>query len=445
MSTRRTIDVDERLPVLQTLPLSLQHLFAMFGATVLVPVLTGFDPSVALFSGGVGTLLYMMATRGKVPAYLGSSFAVISGLALVNKTWGDPHAAMTGALALGVLYICISLLIGVIGTGWLDRLFPPVVIGSVVIVIGLGLAGVAVQMAGFGPSTTIKIPPELQTRWMLTAAVTLAMVAIGSVWFRGFLGVIPVLIGIVTGYLFGLAMGLVDFKPVADAQWLAVPHFVFPSLSKSFTAKGLSAALLLAPIAVVLITEHIGHLLVTNKIVGRDFTKDPGLHRSLLGDGLACTFASLVGGPPATTYGENLGVMAITRVFSVWVLGGAACIAISLSFVQKLGALIQTIPTAVMGGVSIALFGVIAAAGTRLFVEAKVDFSDKRNLVLASVIMVLGVGGSKITIGHFEVDQMTLATAVGIVLNLLLPRTATSPASPAPASAEPTKAELGPV
>ncbi len=413
---RRTIDVDERLPILQTLPLSLQHLFAMFGATVLVPILTGFDPSVALFSGGVGTLLYIAATKGKVPAYLGSSFAVIAGLATVNKGWGDPHAAMTGALALGLVYVAVSLVIGRIGIGWLDRIFPPVVIGSVVIVIGLGLAGVAVQMAGL--SANPRIPAGLETRWLLTAAFTVAVVVLGSCWLRGFLGVIPVLIGIVSGYLFGLAMGLVDFSKVAAASWFDVPRFVTPA----FSEKGLQAAVLIAPIALVLITEHIGHLLVTNKIVERDFTKDPGLHRSLLGDGLACTFASLVGAPPATTYGENIGVMAITRVFSVWVLGGAALIAISLSFIQKLGALIQTIPEAVMGGVSIALFGVIAAAGTRLFVEAKVDFSEKRNLMLASVIMVLGVGGSKVHLGGFELDQMTLATLVGIGLNLLLPQ-----------------------
>ncbi|MBI5548937.1 MAG: uracil permease, partial [Deltaproteobacteria bacterium] len=368
-ATRRTIDVDQRLPVLQTLPLSLQHLFAMFGATVLVPILTGFDPSVALFSGGVGTLLYIAVTKGRIPAYLGSSFAVISGLVVVNKEWHDPHAAMTGALALGLVYVVVSVLIGRIGIGWLDRIFPPVVIGSVVIVIGLGLAGVAVQMAGL--SANPRIPVGLETRWLLTAAFTVAVVVIGSCRFKGFLGVIPVLVGIVCGYLCGLAMGLVDFGKVEQAAWLDLPRFVTPA----FSEKGLQAAVLIAPIALVLITEHIGHLLVTNKIVDRDFTRDPGLHRSLLGDGLACVFASLVGAPPATTYGENIGVMAITRVFSVWVLGGAALIAIALSFIQKLGALLQTIPEAVMGGVSIALFGVIAAAGIRLFVEAKVDFS----------------------------------------------------------------------
>ena len=432
-AVRRTIDVDERLPVLQTIPLSLQHLFAMFGATVLVPILTGFDPSVALFSGGVGTLLYIFVTKGKIPAYLGSSFAVISGMAVVNKQWGDPHAAMTGALALGLVYIVVSLVIGRIGIGWLDRIFPPVVIGSVVIVIGLGLATVAVQMAGL--SANPRIPAGMETRWLLTAAFTVAVVVLGSCWFKGFLGVIPVLIGIVCGYLFGLAMGLVDFSKVAAAAWLDLPRFVTPA----FSQKGLEAAVLIAPIALVLITEHIGHLLVTNKIVGRDFTKDPGLHRSLLGDGLACTFASLVGAPPATTYGENIGVMAITRVFSVWVLGGAALIAITLSFIQKLGALIQTIPEAVMGGVSIALFGVIAAAGTRLFVEAKVDFSEKRNLMLASVIMVLGVGGAKVHVGSFELDQMTLATVVGIALNLMLPRAA-GPQPAAEQASEPAPA-----
>lgn len=418
---RRTIDVGERLPLLETIPLSLQHLFAMFGATVLVPILTGFDPSVALFTGGVGTLIYIAATKGKVPAYLGSSFAVISGLTLINKAWGDPHAAMAGALALGLVYVAVALLIGAIGTGWLDRLFPPVVIGSVVVIIGLGLAGVAVNMAGLSPNN--HVPAGKETAWVLTSVFTLLVTVIGSVRFRRFLGVIPILIGIIAGYLFALVMGLVDYSQVVTAKWIALPHFVFPAM----TPHSLSAAVLMAPIAIVLITEHIGHLLVTNKIVERDFTKEPGLHRSLLGDGLASTFASLVGGPPATTYGENIGVMAITRVFSVWVLGGAAIIAILLSFVQKLGALIHTIPEPVMGGVSIALFGVIAAAGTRLFVESRVDFSDKRNLVLASTIMVLGVGGSHLKLGNFELDQMTLATVTGILLNLVLPQAAEKP------------------
>jgi uracil permease len=414
-----TVDVDARLPLTKTIPLSLQHLFAMFGATVLVPVLTGFDPSVALFTGGVGTLLYIAATGGKIPAYLGSSFAVISGLTLVNKEWGDPRAAMTGALALGLVYIATALLVGRIGTRWLDRVFPPVVIGSVVMVIGLGLARVAVQMAGL--SHNPQIPEGMESRWLLTSVFTLLVIVGGSVWFRGFWGVIPILLGTVAGYVMALTLGLVDFSRVVEAPWVALPAFVMPVWS----ARGLSAAVLLAPIALVLITEHIGHLMVTSKIVGRDFARQPGLHRSLLGDGLACTFAALAGGPPATTYGENIGVMAITRVFSVRVLGVAALLAIGLSFIQKLGALIQTLPAAVMGGVSIALFGVIAAAGLRLFVEAHVDFNDKRNLLLPSVILVLGVGGTELHLGNLELDQMTIATVAGVLLNLCLPRTAT--------------------
>ena len=409
------IDVNERLPILRTLPLSLQHLFAMFGATVLVPILAGFDPSVALFTGGIGTLIYILVTGGQVPAYLGSSFAVIAGLSLINRGWGDPHAAMVGALALGLVYVAVALVVGATGTGWLDRLFPPVVIGSVVIVIGLGLAGTAVRMAGLAPNPDI--PAGKEAAWVLTSVFTLLVVVFGSVRFRKFWGVIPVLIGVVAGYLFALAVHLVDFSPVSKARWIGVPHFVFPAL----TPHSLAAAVLMAPIAIVLITEHIGHLLVTGKVVERDFTRVPGLHRSLLGDGLACTFAGLVGGPPVTTYGENIGVMAITRVFSVWVLGGAALIAIALSFVQKLGALIQTIPEPVMGGVSIALFGVIAAAGTRLYVESQVDFSDKRNLMLASVVLVVGVGGTSLHLGSFQLDQMTLATVTGVLLNLALP------------------------
>lgn len=412
---RRTIGVDERLPFLQALPLSLQHLFAMFGATVLVPILTGFDPSVALLTSGVGTLLYIAVTKGKIPAYLGSSFAVISSLTLINLKWHDPGAAMAGALALGLVYVAASLVIGAIGTRWLDRVFPPVVIGSVVIVIGLGLAQTAVRMAGLTENPDI--PQALLTRWRVTSLFTLLIVVIGSVRFPGFLGVIPVLIGMVAGYGCAVGCGLVDFARVLEARWLGLPSFVLPS----FSGRGWAAALLMAPIAIVLITEHIGHLLVTSKIVGRDFPRDPGLHRSLLGDGLACTFAAIAGGPPSTTYGENIGVMAITRVFSVRVLAGAAIAAIALSFVQKLGALIQTIPTSVMGGVSIALFGVIAAAGARLYVEAQVDFSQRRNLVLASVILVIGVGGAHLQFGQFELDRMTLATLAGILLNLVLP------------------------
>jgi uracil permease len=415
----RTIDVNERLPLLQSLPLSLQHLFAMFGATVLVPFLVGLDTSVTLFTSGVGTLLYILVTKGKIPAYLGSSFAFITGLsALLGVKPGavapDERiaTAMGGCVAVGVIYLLVALAIGRFGTAWIDRLLPPVVIGSVVMVIGLGLARVAVDMA-----TGVAATGQYHGSFFLVALAALAIAVVAAVFFTGFLGVIPVLIGIVGGYAVAALAGQVDLSGVTSATAFAVPRFVLPRFDPG-------AILLLAPVSLVVITEHIGHLIVTNKIVGRDFVKDPGLHRSLAGDGVATAVAGLLGGPPSTTYGENIGVMAITRVFSVWVIGGAAVLAIVMSFLPPVGALIRSIPVQVMGGICILLFGIIASAGIRMLVEAGIDFSDKRNLIIASVILVIGIGGAKIHLGSLEVSEMSLATYVGVLLNLVLPRRA---------------------
>ncbi len=413
----KKVDVDERLPLIQSIPLSLQHLFAMFGATVLVPYLVGLDTSVTLFTSGVGTLLYILVTKGKIPAYLGSSFAFIAGLiaiiGAVPGTQGDPSKialAMGGCLVAGIMYLVVALLITKFGTKWLNVLLPPVVVGSVVIVIGLALAGAAVNMAMNGAGTVYK--PE----YLLIALVSLGIAVLAAAFFRGFLGVIPILIGIIGGYIFSLLMGQVNFDPVMNAKIVSVPPFIFPK----FTWGAVAA---LAPIALVTITEHIGHLIVTNNIVGRDFIKEPGLHRSLTGDGLATSFAALIGGPPNTTYGENIGVMAITKVFSVWVIGGAAVIAIIFSFIPKIGTFIQTIPVPVMGGICILLFGIIASAGIRMLVEAGIDFSKKRNLIIASVILVIGIGGAKVTLWGVEFGGMALATYIGIILNLILPHT----------------------
>lgn len=412
----RTIDVNERLPLLQALPLSLQHLFAMFGATVLVPFLVGLDTSVTLFSSGVGTLLYILVTKGKIPAYLGSSFAFITGLTTLLAVSPGQVAppdrvavAMGGCVVVGLLYIAVALAIGKFGTGWIDRLLPPVVIGSVVMVIGLGLARVAVDMATKGATG------QYHTSYFLVALSALGIAVLAAVFFRGFLGVIPVLIGIIGGYVVAFLAGQVDLSTVGSASAFAVPPFVLPKFE-------LGAILLLAPVALVVITEHIGHLIVTNKVVGRDFVKDPGLHRSLAGDGVATAVAGMMGGPPNTTYGENIGVMAITRVFSVWVIGLAAVLAIVMSFLPPIGALIRSIPVQVMGGICILLFGIIAAAGIRMIVEAGIDFSDKRNLIITSVILVIGIGGAKIHIGSLEVGEMSLATYVGVLLNLVLPK-----------------------
>lgn len=402
----KKVDVEERLPLLQSIPLSLQHLFAMFGATVLVPYLVGLDTSVTLFSSGIGTLLYILITKGKIPAYLGSSFAFIAALTAIIGSVpgkvGSPEKiglAMGGCIVVGLIYIIVAMAIARFGTKWIDFLLPPVVIGSVVIVIGLGLAATAVNMA-------------MGNIWIAFAALIIAVIA--AAFFKGFLGVIPVLIGIIGGYIVALITGQVNFGVVAAAKYFAVPGFTFPKFTWA-------AIIAFAPISLVVITEHIGHLIVTNNVVGRDFIKNPGLHRSLAGDGVATMAAGFIGGPPNTTYGENIGVMAITRVFSVWVIGGAAVLAIIMSFIPKIGTFIQTIPVPVMGGICILLFGIIASAGIRMLVEAGIDFSQKRNLVIASVILVIGIGGAKITIGGIEFAGMPLATYVGIILNLIIP------------------------
>ncbi len=414
---KRTVDVGERLPLLQSIPLSLQHLFAMFGATVLVPFLVGLDTSVTLFTSGVGTLVYIFITKGKIPAYLGSSFAFIAALSGIMGAAPGQLApadriavAMGGCVVVGLCYLVVAALIAKFGTGWVDRLLPPVVIGSVVMVIGLGLARVAVvNMAMNGGGPTFR--PE----FFGVALAALAIAVLAAVYLKGFLGVIPVLIGIVGGYLVAFLAGQVDLSGVAAARPVAVPPFVLPRFTWA-------AVITLAPISLVVITEHIGHLIVTNNVVGRDFVKDPGLHRSLAGDGVATAISGFLGGPPNTTYGENIGVMAITRVFSVWVIGGAAVLAIVMSFLPPVGALIRSIPTQVMGGICILLFGIIASAGIRMLVEAGIDFSQKRNLIIASVVLVLGVGGAELHLGTVKIDAMPLATYVGILLNLVLPR-----------------------
>ncbi len=407
------LDVHEMPKAMSWLALSFQHLFAMFGATVLVPMLTGLSPSIALLSSGLGTLAYLIITKGKIPAYLGSSFAFIVPIITISASDG-PGAAMFGALLAGILYGIISLIIYKFGSGWLNKILPPVVIGSVVIVIGLGLAGVAVDMA-----MNIKVDGQsvYSLPHFMVALSTLAIAIIASTMFRGFLGVIPILIGIVGGYIIAFFTGIVDFTPVKEASWLALPTFTTPTVS-------LKAAIIMVPVALVTITEHIGHLMVTGSIMNRDLTKEPGLHRSLLGDGVATAIAAMIGGPPNTTYGENIGVMAITRIYSVFVIAGAAVFAISFAFIGKLGALIGTIPPAVMGGVSILLFGIIASAGLRMLVDNGIDYSNKRNLVISSVIMVIGVGGAALRLHsiHVELEGMALATIVGIVLNLVLPK-----------------------
>ena len=438
MSTPRTIQIEEKVPLLQAIPLSLQHLFAMFGATVLVPFLVGLDTSVTLFTSGVGTLLYIFITKGKIPAYLGSSFAFIAALAAIlgvkpGQLAADERIAiaMGGCMIVGVIYLAVAAAIGKFGSAWVDKLLPPVVIGPVVMVIGLGLARVAVEVMAMQGGTGTNHP-----EFFYVALAALAIAVLAAVYLKGFLGVIPILIGIVGGYLVAWVFGQVDLGGVKGAAAFAVPHFVLPRFT-------LGAILSLAPISLVVITEHIGHLIVTGNVVSRDLVKDPGLHRSLAGDGAAVMTSALLGGPPNTTYGENIGVMAVTRVFSVWVIGLAGVLAIALSFLPVVGALIRSIPTQVMGGICILLFGIIAAAGVRMLVEAKIDFAQKRNLIITSVILIIGIGGAKIHFGSIEVGEMSLATYVGVLLNLVLPRHNELDGLATEAATQPTLSRVG--
>lgn len=416
-----TIGVSERPPLGKWIPLSFQHVFAMFGATVLVPMLTGLSPSAALFAAGSGTLIYIAITGAKVPAFLGSSFAFIPAIIGVSSAYGMEYA-LGGAVVAGLFYSLVALLVRQVGTKWLDRVLPPVVIGSVIIVIGLNLAPTAMGMA------MNDINGNYSLVLLSIAAFTLLVAIVATIFFKGFFNVIPILIGLAAGYVFTLIMGvffpaykLIDFTVVKEASWFSLPTFTMPKF-------GLTAALTFVVVSLATICEHLGDIMVTSRVVGKDFYKDPGLHRTLAGDGIATAWAAFWGGPPNTTYGENIGVMAITRVFSVWVIGGAAVIAVILSLITKVGAIIQTIPTPVMGGISMLLFGIIASSGLRTIVESGVDFKCKRNLTVSSVIMVIGIGGGMLSfnIGEnlkFQLAGVALATVVGIILNLVLPKT----------------------
>lgn len=410
---KRMIQVEEKLPLLQTIPLSLQHLFAMFGATVLVPFLFKVNPATSLLMNGIGTLIYLIISKGKIPAYLGSSFAFIAPVFAVMGVagMGGYAAAQGGFIAFGLFFIIVSFIIRIAGVDWIDVIFPPAAMGAIVAIIGLELAPVATEMAGL----TGKLIEQLKIPYAAAITVsmfTLGVTILGSVLLRGFFSVIPVLIGVLAGYILSLFMGIVDLSSVASAPWFEVPTLYAPVFN-------INAILMIAPAMLVVLAEHIGHLVVTGNIVERDLIKDPGLHRSLLGDGISNVLSGLVGATPNTTYGENIGVMAITKVFSVWVIGGAAVIAIAISFVGKFAALIRSIPVPVMGGVCILLFGVIAAAGIRMLIEKKVDYTRSRNLILTSVVLVSGISGAAVKFGAVELKGMALGTAVAIAINLV--------------------------
>lgn len=411
------LDIKDRPQAFHWVGLSLQHLFTMFGATVLVPILVGIDPGIALVSSGLGTMVYLITTKGKIPAYLGSSFAFIAAMQMLMKSDGYPAIAQ-GAMTTGLVYLIVSLIIKKIGSDWLDKILPPIVVGPVVMVIGLGLAANAANNAMYNNNV-------YDFKYIAVALITLGLTIFYNMFFKGFLGLIPILLGIVSGYLVALAFGIIDLTPIKEAAWFALPNFEVPFVQYE-PKLYLNAITTMAPIAFVTMTEHIGHLMVLNKLTKRNFFQDPGLSKTLMGDGLAQIVAGFVGGPPVTSYGENIGVLAITRVHSVFVVGGAAVFAVALGFVGKLSALILSIPGPVISGISFVLFGVIAASGLKILIDNKINFDKKKNLLIASVILVIGIGGLVFKVGTFELSSMALATVLGIVLNLILPENARS-------------------
>jgi len=418
----RVIQTDEKLPILQAIPLSLQHLMAMFGATVLVPILTGLDPGVGLMTSGIGTILYLICTRNKIPSYLGSSFAFIGpliavggGAAAIAAGKGNLPAALGGLVAAGVVYMIVAGFVKAFGTGWLNKLLPPALVGAVVIVIGLGLSATAVKMSLYPFADATK---AMEPKLLLVAFITLASAIIFSSYFKGFMKTIPVLMGVVVGYIVSIPLGLVDFTNISKAAWIGLPNVTFPTFD-------LGAILIIAPVAFVVIVEHIGHLLVINEITGKDFT--PMLPESLFGDGLATAISGALGGTPSTTYAENIGVMAVTKVYATqlfWYAGGFAFLI--GGFIPKVNEAIKSIPTPVMGGISLLLFGLIASSGLRLLVKSGIDYSHSRNLIMSSVVLVIGIGmetgGFVIPLGKYAVPGMALATLIGVILNLILPK-----------------------
>lgn len=421
VKTGAILDVQDKPKFLQWVGLSLQHMFSMFGSTVLVPLLVGLNPGIALFSSGVGTLLHILITRKQIPAYMGSSFAFILPMTALMKTTGYPGVA-AGVISVGVIYLLVAGIVAKFGSAWIEQLLPPIVVGPIVMVIGLSLAGSAASSATL-------LAGKYDLRVFAVAMITLGITIFFNMYLKGFLGMIPILLGIIAGYIVAIAFGLVDLKPVADAAWFALPKFELPFVTYK-PVMYWNAVIVMAPLALVTITEHLGHLMVLGELTGRDYFKNPGLNRTLAGDGAASVFAGLVGGPSVTSYGENIGVMAITKVHSVYVLIGAAIFAILFAFVGKLSALIQSIPGAVTGGISFLLFGVIAVSGLRIVVENQLDFNDKRNLMIASSVLVIGIGNAYLQIGQgtniVQFSGVAIATILGITLNIILPKTAAS-------------------
>lgn len=396
------LDVYEKPELGQGILLSMQHLFAMFGSTVLVPILVGINPSIALLSSGVGTLVHMLLTHFKIPAYLGSSFAFVATMQALMRQDGYPAIAQ-GAIAAGLVYVIVALVIAKVGSDWVNKVLPPIVVANDAM-----MKGTKYNLTYFG-----------------VAIFTLVMTLIFQMCFKGFTSLVSIMLGIVCGYALSCVLGIVDFSGVAKAAWFSMPALDLPGISYHF--KWYPAAILtMAPIAFVTMTEHMGHIMVLNSLTKRNFFKNPGLHRTMMGDGLSTIIAGFIGGPPTTSYGENIGVLAMTKVHSVWVLAGAAVFAIIFSFVGKVAAVIESIPMPVIGGISFLLFGTIASNGLKILVDDKIDFGEKRNMLIASVILVIGIGGAYLQLGNFQLTSVALCTIFGMLMNWILPKKAAS-------------------
>ena len=404
MSERKIIQVEDKVPFKLLLPLSIQHMFAMFGASVLVPFIFGINPAIVLFMNGVGTLIFMTVTKGKAPAYLGSSFAFLAPAGIVISKMGYSYA-LGGFVAVGFCGCILSFIIYKCETEWIDVVLPPAAMGPVVALIGLELSGSAASNAGL-----LCDKPDMKN--VIVFLVTLGVAIFGNILFRGFLSVIPILIAVIAGYVAAFCLGILDFSQVAAASWFALPNFQPAKFD-------MGAILMILPVLLVITSEHIGHQVVTGKIIGRDLLKNPGLHRSLFGDNFSTMLSGLIGSVPTTTYGENIGVMAVTKVYSVRVIAGAAVLSIICSFVGKLSMLIQTIPGPVIGGISFLLYGMIGASGIRILVDAQVDYGKSRNLTLTSVVFVTGLSGIAVNFGDVQLTGMVLACVVAMILSLI--------------------------
>lgn len=403
MENKRIIQVEEKVPFKMLVPLSIQHMFAMFGASVLVPFVFGINPAVVLFMNGVGTLLFILITKGKAPAYLGSSFAFLAPAGVVIEKWGYSYA-LGGFVVVGLCGCILALLIYKFGSDWINIVLPPAAMGPVVALIGLELAGTAASNAGL-------LDASVDSKNIIVFLVTLLTAVIGSVVFRKFLAVIPILIAIIAGYAAALICGMMDFADVASASIFSIPNFSAPKFKWE-------AIVVILPVLLVIASEHIGHQIVTSKIVGKDLLKEPGLHRSLFADNFSTMISGLIGSVPTTTYGENIGVMAMTKVYSVYVIGGAAVLSIICSFIGKMTTLIDTMPDPVIGGISFLLYGMIGTSGIRILVDSKVDYGRSRNMAMTSVIFVVGLSGINVQFGSIQLTGMVLACVVGMLMGL---------------------------